>query len=150
MEREARSSHVGSKATWTSSPPSPHPSSLTPENVDLSDPPFPSRSHITCTPPQTVPPAGDGAAKQPTAAAGPAEERVRRVHPPGPAGHLPHRPGLRGGLWPGLFGPLHPHHRPPLAQAQTMKKPEFLVERSSSSRTFLKLKPGRRHFGRTF
>lgn len=39
MEREARSSHVGSKATWTSSPPSPHPSSLTPENVDLSDPP---------------------------------------------------------------------------------------------------------------
>uniref|UniRef100_A0A4W5R7Y6 Peroxisomal biogenesis factor 11 beta n=1 Tax=Hucho hucho TaxID=62062 RepID=A0A4W5R7Y6_9TELE len=38
MEREARSSHVGSKATWTSSSPSPPPSLLTPENVDLSDP----------------------------------------------------------------------------------------------------------------
>ncbi|CAB1320891.1 unnamed protein product [Coregonus sp. 'balchen'] len=38
MECEACSSHGGSKATWTSSPLSPPPTPLTPENGDLSDP----------------------------------------------------------------------------------------------------------------
>uniref|UniRef100_A0A8C3BQ31 Peroxisomal biogenesis factor 11 beta n=1 Tax=Cairina moschata TaxID=8855 RepID=A0A8C3BQ31_CAIMO len=59
-------------------------------------------------------------ARQPPAAAGPAEERLRPLHPPGQAGALPEQPGLRGAVRPRLLRPLHPHHPAPLAQAEAV------------------------------
>lgn len=85
-------------------------------------------AHRVILAPQTAPPTCDCAVQQPAAAPGPAEEQLRHLHPTGPAGDLPHRIRLCGGVWPDLLGPLHPHYDSPLAQTEAVRSEERTLD----------------------